>query len=288
MHASPARSVVPPRGHDEPASIGAALRCAGLDPLDARLLLQHVLGVEHAFVIAHPERVLDESEQREFTTLAARRAAGEPIAYLIGWREFYGRRLRVDASVLIPRPETELLVELALERLPRDAARSVLDLGTGSGCIAITLGLERASIGVVAIDASPAALAIARDNACALGADRVRFVQGDWCDPLANERFDMIVANPPYVAHADPHLEQGDLRFEPRGALAAGPDGLACIRRIVAGAAAHMQPGAWLLFEHGYDHGERCRALLASAGYADVFTARDLAGLERVSGARGP
>jgi release factor glutamine methyltransferase len=269
-------------------TIAEALRDTGLDAIDARLLLQHVLGVEHAFVIAHPEHRLDDDSYRRLRDLLDRRRNGEPIAYLLGTREFYGRAFCVDRSTLIPRPETELLVEAALERLPPAHSASILDLGTGSGCIAITLALERPRVSVTAIDAAPDALATARRNATTLNAVNVRFAVSDWFAAVAAERFDLIVANPPYVGDADAHLAQGDVRFEPRLALAGGPDGLAAIRRIIGGAARYLYAGAWLLLEHGYDHGEACRRILRSAGFVDVFTAVDIAGLDRVSGGRNP
>ncbi len=212
-----------------------------------------------------------------------RRAAGEPIAYLTGNCEFYGLEFRVTPAVLIPRPETELLVDLALERLPVEGRARVLDLGTGSGCIAVSLGRQRPRMEVWAADAVPAALEVARDNALRLGAT-VRFVRSDWLADLAGERFDLILSNPPYVAAGDPHLSRGDLRFEPASALVAGEDGLNDIRRIVAAAPAHLAPGGWLLFEHGYDQAQRCRALLTAAGFGQVTSWRDLAGIERVSG----
>jgi len=216
-----------------PRTIAEALRSACLDPVDARVLLQHVLDVGHAYVVAHGGRTLSEAESRRFRALVDRRRAGEPVAYLVGWREFYGRRFRVAPEVLIPRPETELLVDLALGRMPAGQCVNLLDLGTGSGCVALTLALERPSARVIAVDASAAALAVARDNADVLGARNVELRLGDWFEPVAGERFDLILANPPYVAAEDPHLAQGDLRFEPRGAPDGGADGLACIRRIM-------------------------------------------------------
>jgi release factor glutamine methyltransferase len=263
-----------------------AMRLAGIEPVDARLLLQHVLGISHAALIAHDERELAEDERRRFLALAARRAAGEPVAYLLGWREFYGRHFAVNPAVLIPRPETELLVDQALQRLPPDARIEVLDLGTGSGNIALTLALERPRCAVTAVDASASALAIALENARALRAGNAEFRQGDWYGPVAGRSFDLIVSNPPYVADTDPHLGRGDLRFEPPAALRAGPDGLAAIRQIVALASEYLRPNGWLLFEHGYDQAHACRCLLAEAGFVDVTTASDLAELPRVSGGR--
>jgi len=264
-----------------PATVERALAHPQLDPSDTRILLGHVLGVGHAYLIAHGERLLSAEQSEAFERLAARRCAGEPIAYLVGWREFYGRRFRVDRSVLIPRPETELLVELALARV--GAGTQVLDLGTGSGNVALSIALERPDAQVDAVDASEAALELARANATALGARNVTFVHGDWFSALGGARFDVIVSNPPYVAAADPHLGRGDLRFEPQLALAAGAEGLDCIDRIARHAGGHLHPGGWLLFEHGFDQGEACRALLRSAGYGEVRTATDLAELPRVT-----
>ncbi len=269
-----------------PTTIGAALRLPELDPVDARLLLQDVLGLSHAALIAHAERVLSEAQHRRFMALAARRAAGEPVAYLLGWREFYGRRFAVGPAALIPRPETELLIDRVLERLPPAAAAEVLDLGTGSGVIALTLALERPHCILTAVDVSAGALALARENARTLGVRNIGLLQGDWYGPVAQRAFDLILSNPPYVADTDPHLGLGDLRFEPASALRAGPDGLAAIRHIVAQAPEHLRPNGWLLFEHGYNQADECRHLLADAGFVDITTAADLAELPRVSGGR--
>ena len=206
------------------------------------------------------------------------------MAYITGRQGFWSLELEVTPATLIPRAETELLVELALARLPCDTACSVADLGTGSGAIALAIASERPLAKVVATDASAAALAVAQRNAARLGITHVRFAQGDWLAPLAGQAFDLIVSNPPYIEAADPHLGEGDLRFEPATALASGADGLDAIRRIVHAAPAHLDPGGWLLFEHGWNQGEASRALLAGAGYAEVFTARDLERRERVSG----
>jgi release factor glutamine methyltransferase len=270
-----------------PTTIGAALRLPELDPVDARLLLQDVLGLSHAALIAHAERELSKAQRRRFTALAARRAAGEPVAYLLGWREFYGRRFAVGPAALIPRPETELLIDRALERLPLAAAAAeVLDLGTGSGVIALTLALERPHCMLTAVDASASALALACENARTLGVRNIELLQGDWYGPVAQRAFDLILSNPPYVADTDPHLGLGDLRFEPASALRAGPDGLAAIRHIVAQAPKYLRPNGWLLFEHGYDQAVACRRLLVEAGFVDITTAADLAELPRVSGGR--
>lgn len=253
---------------------------------DAEALLLHVLGQTRSWLFAHAGDALDMDVQMAFEALAARRAAGEPVAYLIGRRGFWTLELEVTPATLIPRPETELLVELALERLPRDAAIRVADLGTGSGAIALAIASERPRAQVVATDASADALAVARRNAQRLGIGNVRFVQGDWLAPLAGERFALIVSNPPYIEAADPHLAQGDLRYEPAAALASGADGLDDIRRIVTGAPAHLDAGGWLLFEHGWNQGDAARALLREAGYVQVFTAQDLEARDRVSGGR--
>jgi release factor glutamine methyltransferase len=214
-----------------------------------------------------------------------RRLRGEPIAYIVGRREFFGLDFRVTDAVLIPRPDTELLVELALERLPQHGR--VLDMGTGSGAIAVALAHTRRDAHVTALDVSPAALDIARQNAVNNGA-RVRLVQSDWFAAIEGERFDMVVSNPPYIAAGDVHLSQGDLRFEPTGALTDHADGLSALRTIASGAPVHLEPGGWLLMEHGYDQAAQVRSLLAEQGYVDVASWRDLAGIERVSGGRAP
>jgi release factor glutamine methyltransferase len=250
---------------------------------EARLLLCHVLGVSLAALEAHPEAKVSSGDTASFSALAARRAAGEPVAYLTGRREFYGLDFQVTPAVLIPREETELLVDLAREF----GAARILDLGTGSGCLAIAVAKHLPQAEVTAVDASAAALAVARENAARHGV-KVRFLQGDWFAPLAAARFDLILANPPYVAEADPHLSQGDVRFEPRAALASGPDGLDDIRRIVAQAPAHLVPGGQLWFEHGYDQAPAAAALLVGAGFTGIAQRRDLSGILRVSGGVRP
>ena len=257
-----------------------------IDRLDARLLLQTASGCSHTDLLAHPETPLAAPVEAQFVAWAARREAGEPVAYLLGEAEFRGRVFQVTPVVLVPRPETEILIELALDRLkvlPNPA--QVLDLGTGSGIVAVSLAQESQASAVCAVDLSAAALDVARNNARRLRA-QVEFFQGDWYAPLAGRRFDLIVANPPYIAADDPHLAGDGLPFEPRMALTDAADGLSCIRRILTGAGAHLQPGGWLLFEHGYDQGEACRNLLQAAGFQDVFTHPDLAGTDRVSGGR--
>lgn len=251
--------------------------------LEARVLSACAWNVAPAWLIAHATDPLDTSARTRFEALLVRRLAGEPVAYLTGRREFYGRTFEVGPAVLIPRPETEHLVELALERLPPGEAASVLDLGTGSGCIAITLALEQPLARVTAVDRSSAALAVARRNADILNAT-VEFLDSDWFAALGGRRFDLIVANPPYVASGDPHLSQGDLRFEPAAALAAGADGLADLRTLAAAAPAHLVARGWLLLEHGWDQAEAVRALLHAAGFANPATWQDLAGQPRISG----
>ena len=216
--------------------------------------------------------------------LLERRMGGEPIAYLLASREFYGLDFKVSPATLIPRPETELLVDLALQRIPTQGAFRVLDMGTGSGAIALSIAHTRPYIEVVAVDVSQDALEVAHENALRLNANNVHLLRSDWFSALHGERFDLIVANPPYVATADVHLAQGDLRFEPLGALASGGDGLDDIRRICAQAKAHLHPGGWLLLEHGYDQAERVRALMQQSGFTGVFSVLDISGIERVSG----
>jgi release factor glutamine methyltransferase len=267
-------------------TVAAALDEAAADigRVDARVLACHLLGVGRAWIAANPMHVLTESQGAQFDLLVARRTMGCPVAYLVGTREFYGRDVEVGPAVLIPRPETETLVAAALERL-RPGNR-VLDLGTGSGAIAVTLACERPEATVIAVDASDESLSVARANANRHAA-AVRFASGSWYEPVAGERFDLVVANPPYVAAGDHHLAEGDLRFEPRAALTDGSaDGLDSIRAIVAGAPAHLKSGGWLLIEHGYDQAAACGALLGEAGFADLVSIADLAGIARVAGGR--
>jgi release factor glutamine methyltransferase len=252
--------------------------------IDAEILLLHVLGKPRSWLIAHADDVMDRDVQTAYASLVERRVAGEPVAYITGRRGFWSFELEVTPATLIPRPETELLVELALARLPYAAGGAVADLGTGSGAIALAIARERPGAQVVATDASAKALAVAQRNASSLGVLNVAFAQGDWLTPLAGRRFNLIVSNPPYIEAADPHLGQGDLRFEPADALASGSDGLDAIRRIVGDAREHLEVGGWLLFEHGWNQGEAARALLHAAGYAEVVTVQDLEQRDRVSG----
>ncbi len=291
-----------------------------IDRVDARALLRHACGVDDAYLIAHADDKLNAEQSAAFAALVARRAAGEPVAYIVGTREFFSLEFKVTPAVLIPRPETELLVEFALERIDAERACSVLDLGAGSGCIAIAIAKNHPRAQVVAVDSNADALAVAREIAarhlrayavstptlalphqgggnpygCAEtpsplmgeggdGGD-LSFVHSDWFAALGDRRFDVIVANPPYVAAGDAHLQSGDLRFEPADALVAGADGLECIRAIVASAPRYMNDDGWLAIEHGYDQAERCRELLGAAGFHEVFSREDLAGVERISG----
>ena len=261
-----------------------------IDRLDARLLLEYATGCTHADLLARPEMPVIAPAYAQFAEWVARRAAGEPLAYLVGEAGFRGRIFQVSPAVLIPRPETEVLIELALEKLQgledlqRRNAPRVLDLGTGSGIVGISLALECPGSRIATVYISFEAISVARNNAGRLGA-AIEIRQSDWFENLAGETYDLIVSNPPYVAEGDPHLELNGLPFEPRMALTDGADGLACIRKIIAGAAAHLAPGGWLLFEHGYDQGESSRNLLTAAGFKAAFTHPDLAGTDRVSGA---
>ena len=267
--------------------LATATRMLG-ERVDAEVLLLHALGKPRSWLFAHAEDAVDATVAAAYAALVERRAAGEPVAYLTGRRGFWTLELEVSPATLIPRPETERLVELALERLPSDAVVRVADLGTGSGAIALALASERPQARVVATDASAAALAVARRNAQRLGIRNVQFAQGDWLAPLQGERFALVVSNPPYIEADDAHLGQGDLRFEPASALASGSDGLDDIRRIVHDAREVLLPDGWLLFEHGWNQGEAVRALLCDAGYGEVFTARDIESRDRVSGGCRP
>lgn len=253
---------------------------------DAEQLLMHVLQQPRSWLFMHADDTLHLDVQTAYEALLARREAGEPVAYIVGRRGFWTLDLEVTPATLIPRPETELLVELALQRLPSGFSGSVADLGTGSGAIALAIARERPRAQVVATDASAAALEVARRNAQRHAIGNVTFARGDWLAPLAGRRFNLVVSNPPYIEVADPHLVRGDLRFEPASALASGDDGLDDIRRIIDSARSHLNPDSWLLFEHGWNQGDTARALLLQAGYAQIFTAQDLELRDRVSGGR--
>ncbi len=273
--------------------------------IEVQCLLQAILQVNRAYLLTHPEQRLNAEQYARYTALFERRLNGEPIAYLLGEREFYGLTFKVTPDTLIPRPETELLVDLALQRcgrvaapppgthrpppcggIPSDEPYRILDMGTGSGAVALAIAHARPAAEVLACDISPSALEVANANAQRLGITNAIFLQSGWFAALGSQRFDLIVSNPPYIAAGDPHLQQGDVRFEPYSALASGEDGLDDIRCIVAGATAHLELGGWLLLEHGYDQAAGVRELLRQSGFSEISSAPDLAGIERVSGGR--
>ena len=260
-------------------TVADALGASGLEAREARLLLAHATGFSAAAVVAFPERELSAEAAERFSAFAERRRRGEPVAYLVGEKEFYGLPLAVNPAVLIPRPETELLVDLALER----QFSAAVDLGSGCGAIALALKHERPKARIIGVEASAAALEVARRNAVRLGLD-VEWRHGRWCEPLAGDLYDLILANPPYIAEGDPHLAA--LTCEPRQALIAGPDGLDAIRAIAAQAPAHLERGGWLLIEHGAGQEAAVRGLLEGAGLEEMRTWPDLAGIARVSGGR--
>ncbi len=256
--------------------------------LDAEVLLATCLGKPRSYLHTWPERGIDQGELECFQRLIGRRARGEPVAHLTGQREFWSLSLEVTPDTLIPRPETETLVELALDRLPPETPLRVADLGTGSGAIALAIASERPRCQVIGTDISEPALAVARRNAQRLGLENVRFIAGDWCESLPAGYFDAILSNPPYVAEQDPHLESGDVRFEPRRALAAGSEGMDALRLIARCANDHLHRGGWLIVEHGYDQGGKVMRVLQDEGYDDISSHKDTAGLARVTlGRRG-
>ena len=259
-----------------------------VDGVDAETLLAHALGEGRSWLFAHADDVLPSDARTRFDALLRRRIAGEPVAYLTGRRGFWTLDLDVTPATLVPRPETELLVELALTRIPPARPARIADLGTGSGAIALAIARERPQSRVVATDASLSALDVARRNAARHHIANVEFRCGNWFAPLAGDNFDLIASNPPYIADGDPHLSEGDLRFEPDAALSSGVDGLDAIRTIIAAAPTHLDAAGWLLLEHGWDQGDAVRALLHAAGFSDVETMRDLEGRDRVSGGRRP
>lgn len=272
----------------------ASAQAMGIEPLDAQLLLLFALGRtsrERAWLLAHDEDTILPDEESQFLALMQRRAIGVPIAYLTGEKEFYGLSFSVDKRVLVPRPETELLVEWALELIdqkPANTLQNLLDLGTGSGIIAVTLKRQRPDLEVTATDYSHEALAVAQLNASDLLqlGQSIRFLQGAWCAPLANEQFDFIVSNPPYIAQGDNHLEA--LTHEPQQALVAGDDGLDDIRQIIEQSKKHLRRGGHLLLEHGYDQAQITQQLMASAGLTMVESRNDLAGIARVTKGTNP
>jgi release factor glutamine methyltransferase len=271
------------------SSIGSLLKQAagilGTDAarLEAEILLAACLDRPRSHLFAWPERQVEPWQQERFATLISRRASGEPIAYLLGRREFWSLPLTVTPETLIPRPETETLVTLALEKIPQDSALRIADLGTGTGAIALAIARERPRSEVIATDISPAALSVAKGNATRLDLDNVWFVCGSWCQALTADALDFVLSNPPYVAETDPHLREGDLRFEPRTALAAGPAGMDDLQRIVPCAHARLHRDGWLIVEHGYDQGDKVMQLMKTQGFREISDHADAAGLSRVS-----
>ena len=251
--------------------------------LDVQQLLQHVLNVNRAWLISHESDTLQPNNHAAFEALLKRRLSGEPIAYILGYREFYGLELKVTPYTLIPRPDTETLVEAALAKIPQNQSHQILDLGTGTGAIALAIAKHRPQALVTAVDASEKALSVAQENAETLGIANIRLTHSDWFSALNLQRFDMIVSNPPYIETNDTHLKQGDLRFEPISALVSGIDGLDDIRAIIAQAPQHLNPNGWLLLEHGYNQAETVAMLLMYAGFAEISHALDLAGIQRVT-----
>ena len=254
--------------------------------LEARLLMQDALAKDHAWLLAHEHDHFDAPASALFTTALERRLKGEPIAYILGKREFYGLALRVSPDTLIPRPDTETLVEAALKLTPADSSCNLLDLGTGSGAIALAIAAARPRAEVTAVDASAAALEIATGNAAALKIGNVRFLRSNWFSNLPGQTFDLIVSNPPYIRSTDEHLRRGDLRFEPLCALASGVDGLDDIRQIVTAAPQHLRPGGWLLLEHGYDQSAEVADIMRREGFVEITHHTDLAGILRITAAR--
>ncbi len=251
--------------------------------LDAELLLASTLGQSRTWLHTWPEHPLEREEEQQFSQLLHRRAAGEPVAHLLGRQEFWSLELKTTPDTLIPRPETELLVELALQWIPENLPWRIADLGTGSGAIAIAIATERPLCTVVATDRSPAALAVARENRSSHNITNLEFREGSWLEPLDGERFQMILSNPPYIALNDPYLEQGDLRHEPRSALTSGVEGLDDITFLAAHAGSSLLPGGILVVEHGYDQGKQVRSLFRQNHFSGVETRQDLAGQERIT-----
>ena len=250
--------------------------------LDAEVLLASILSNNRSHLHAWPEKILPEETCQQFRQLVQRRAAGEPVAYLTGEREFWSLSLGVNVATLIPRPETETLVSLALEKIPADACFNIADLGTGCGAIAVAIATERPRSRIIATDASSEALAIAASNARRLGIKNISFIHGNWCDPLSKAAFDLILSNPPYIEDEDAHLQRGDVRFEPRSALAAGPDGMRDLEQIMGCARDCLKAQGWLMLEHGYNQSDKVKKRLKDLGYHEICAERDAAGLDRV------
>jgi len=269
-----------------PITVNRAMVQSGLVPLEAKVLLAHVLATRRSWLVAHGNAVLTSDQARSFEALARRRRDGVPIAYLTGHREFYGIDLEITPDVLIPRPETEILVEFALAQIQDQLPARILDLGSGSGAVTLAIARLRPAAAVLGVDVSPAAVALARRNAERLQIANAEFIESDWFAQVPPGAFDLILANPPYVADADPHLKQDDLRFEPPLALRGGADGLTAIRTIVAGARDFLRDAGTLAVEHGYDQAEPVQALIRAAGFDQVQSRRDLAGVLRATSGR--
>jgi len=267
-------------------AIAGLAACSPTPRLDAEVLVMHACGIGRSELITRHDAALTDEQQNRLEGLLVRRKRGEPVAYITGTREFWSMELNVTPATLIPRPETELLVEKALERIPRDAEWTIADLGTGSGAIALAITKERPHCRVIAADNSPAALEVARSNAKKFGLTNIEFHEGDWFAALAGATFDMILSNPPYIRTGDPHLKQGDVRFEPATALVAGAEGLDAIRHIARHAREFLKPGGWLLFEHGWDQAEAIGDYLRQQGYRNIVCHTDLTGHARVAGGR--
>ena len=251
--------------------------------LEANLLLQHVLHVNRAWVITHEHDVLNADQQAEFQQRLKRRLDGEPIAYIVGFREFYGLQLKVSSATLITRPDTETLVEAALKKIPLDKVLHILDLGTGTGAVALAIAKHRNDCEITAVDQSSDALSVTLENAQSLNLNNLRLIESNWFLELQGEWFDVIVSNPPYIAQDDEHLKQGDLRFEPISALASGADGLDDIRKIVQDAPDYLKSNGWLMLEHGFDQADAVAALLKARGFSQIDHAKDIAGTLRVT-----
>lgn len=265
-------------------TIESLTRTSGLPPLETRMLIGRTLGVSRSWMIAHDRDPLSNEQIVQIRALIERRVSGEPMAYIMGEREFMGLTFETSAAALIPRPETELLVETAIEYVREHPRANVLDLGTGTGVIAVSIARFCPGALVLATDKSPDALALARRNAEKHRTAHVRFLESDWFDGIPQQAFDLIVSNPPYIRRHDPHLQQGDLRFEPPMALTDYSDGFAAIRRIIAGARAYLANGGWMWIEHGWDQAEHVRYMLAKVGFKNIESRNDLSGIERISG----
>ena len=273
--------------HEATIALKASNNCDE-EKLEAQLLLERVLTVNHAWLITHADDKINSETHQQFEALIQRRISGEPIAHILGEREFYGLAFKVTPDTLIPRPDTETLVEAALAKISPSETTRILDLGTGSGAIALAIAKHRPNANVIAVDASQAALSVAQENAKALNIHNVQFLLSDWFSTLTNQHFDVIVSNPPYIEQDDGHLKQGDLRFEPISALASGEDGLDDIRQIILDAFAHLKPKGWLMFEHGYNQAKSVSVLLASAHFSSIETLKDLGSNDRVTFGQKP